>query len=207
MSSSSLDPTRAIIGAATTPGGCSNSGGGAVTEVLDPATFSSPAAVPPSPGGTVRPRRRQGLARRRGGQAGECCTRVRSLSPTKVPCPQGTDWRQTAADATGVRQKRARGKTQDDQHLLALLVPLKAYQRLGYFPKLADVPAVVAEQIRSVVGLPEGVMLAEAAERSAKRHRSFVRTRMGVIYDAVGPQLRWTSGAGPRSCSRRPGPA
>ncbi|MFF5258620.1 hypothetical protein ACFY4C_06725 [Actinomadura viridis] len=53
-------------------------------------------------------------------------------------------------------------------------------QRLGYFPKLADVPAVVAEHIRSVLGLPEGVMPAEAAERSAKRQRSLVRTRMGV---------------------------
>ena len=79
----------------------------------------------------------------------------------------------------------ARGKTQDDQHLLALLVWLKAYQRLGYFPKLKDVPAVVAEHIREVVGLPEGVVLEDAAERSAKRHRSFVRKRMGVTYDAV----------------------
>jgi hypothetical protein len=80
----------------------------------------------------------------------------------------------------------ARGKTQDDQHLLALLVWLKAYQRLGYFPKLADVPALVSEHIRSVVGLPEGTVLAEAADRSAKRHRSFVRARMGVTYDAAG---------------------
>ncbi|MER5624400.1 DUF4158 domain-containing protein [Streptosporangium sp. NPDC002544] len=46
----------------------------------------------------------------------------------------------------------ARGKTHDDQPLLALLVWLKAYQRLGHFPKLAEVPAVVAEHIRSVVG-------------------------------------------------------
>ncbi|WP_442811275.1 DUF4158 domain-containing protein [Streptosporangium sp. NBC_01756] len=30
----------------------------------------------------------------------------------------------------------ARGKAHDDQPLLALLVWLKAYQRLGYFPKL-----------------------------------------------------------------------
>lgn len=80
----------------------------------------------------------------------------------------------------------ARGKTQDDQHLLALLVWLKAYQRLGYFPKLADVPAVVAEHIRGALGLPEQVVLADAAERSAKRHRSFVRQRMGVTYDASG---------------------
>ncbi|WP_433425918.1 DUF4158 domain-containing protein [Microtetraspora malaysiensis] len=53
----------------------------------------------------------------------------------------------------------ARGKTQDDQHLLALLVWLKAYQRLGYFPKLADVPPVVAEHIRGVIGLAEQVVL------------------------------------------------
>ncbi|MET7339121.1 DUF4158 domain-containing protein, partial [Nonomuraea sp. NPDC005650] len=79
----------------------------------------------------------------------------------------------------------ARGKTQDDQHLLALLVWLKAYQRLGYFPKLADVPAVVAEHIRGVIGLSEHVVLAGAAERSAKRHRSFIRQRMGVVYDAA----------------------
>ncbi|MEV8636662.1 Tn3 family transposase [Streptosporangium sp. NPDC051023] len=80
----------------------------------------------------------------------------------------------------------ARGKTQDDQHFLALLVWLKAYQRLGYFPKLADVPATVAEHIRGAVGLPEGLVPADAAERSAKRHRSFVRQRMGVVYDAAG---------------------
>ncbi len=79
----------------------------------------------------------------------------------------------------------ARGKTQDDQHLLALLVWLKAYQRLGYFPKLRDVPAVVFEHIREMIGRPEGVVLEDAAERSAKRHRSFVRQRMGVTYDAA----------------------
>lgn len=37
-----------------------------------------------------------------------------------------------------------------------------------------------------MVGLPEGVVLAEAAERSATRHRSYVRTRVGVAYDAAG---------------------
>ncbi|MGP3921216.1 Tn3 family transposase [Nonomuraea sp. 10N515B] len=86
---------------------------------------------------------------------------------------------------SAVEVEWARGKTQDDQHLLALLVWLKAYQRLGYFPKLKDVPAVVSEHIRSVIGLPEGVVLEDAAERSAKRHRSFVRERMGVTYDAA----------------------
>jgi hypothetical protein len=36
----------------------------------------------------------------------------------------------------------AREKTQNDQHLLALVVWLKSHQRLGYFPKLDEVPAV-----------------------------------------------------------------
>ncbi|MEU6726667.1 DUF4158 domain-containing protein [Nonomuraea wenchangensis] len=80
----------------------------------------------------------------------------------------------------------ARGKTQDDQYFLALLVWLKTYQQLGYFPKLADVPAVVTQHVRSIVGLPDDVVLAEASERSAKRHRSFVRTRLGVDYDPAG---------------------
>ncbi|MEV0151446.1 DUF4158 domain-containing protein [Nonomuraea sp. NPDC050733] len=86
---------------------------------------------------------------------------------------------------SAVEVEWARGKTQDDQHLLALLVWLKAYQRLGYFPKLKDVPAVVCEHLREAIGLPEVVVLEDAAERSAKRHRSFVRKRMGVTYDAV----------------------
>ena len=42
----------------------------------------------------------------------------------------------------------ARGKTQTDAHLLALLVRLKCYQRLGYFAKLDDVPAAVVEHVR-----------------------------------------------------------
>ncbi|MFC4913768.1 hypothetical protein [Actinomadura gamaensis] len=37
-----------------------------------------------------------------------------------------------------------RGRTQDEHHLLALVVWLKSYQRLGYFPKVEDVPAAVA---------------------------------------------------------------
>ncbi|EFL12604.1 hypothetical protein SSMG_08275 [Streptomyces sp. AA4] len=48
----------------------------------------------------------------------------------------------------------AREKTQNDQHLLAMVVWLKSYQRLGYFPKLAEVPAVVVEHVRGLLELP-----------------------------------------------------
>ena len=47
----------------------------------------------------------------------------------------------------------ARAKTQDQQHLLALVVWLKAYQRLGYFPKVEDVPPVVVRHVREALGL------------------------------------------------------
>ena len=37
----------------------------------------------------------------------------------------------------------ARDNTATDPHLLALAVWLKSYQRLGYFPKLDEVPEIV----------------------------------------------------------------
>ena len=60
----------------------------------------------------------------------------------------------------------ARAKTATEQHLLALVVLLKCYQRLGYFPKLADVPAVVVDYVRGKLKLDEVV---EAAHESACR--------------------------------------
>jgi hypothetical protein len=65
----------------------------------------------------------------------------------------------------------ARGRTQDEHHLLALVVWLKSYQRLGYFPKVEDVPVVVAEHVHGALGLDADVELERAAVRSAKRHR------------------------------------
>jgi hypothetical protein len=44
---------------------------------------------------------------------------------------------------TGDEMEWARERTQDLQHLLALVVWLKSYQRLGYFPKAGDVPFAV----------------------------------------------------------------
>jgi hypothetical protein len=77
----------------------------------------------------------------------------------------------------------ARGRTQDEQHLLALLVWLKSYQRLGYFPKLDQVPSAAVTHVRGILQLPESVGLEQAAERSAKRHRQFVRERLSVVYE------------------------
>ncbi|MEU4409175.1 Tn3 family transposase [Streptosporangium sp. NPDC023963] len=82
----------------------------------------------------------------------------------------------------------ARGRTQDEHHLLALVVWLKSYQRLGYFPKVEDVPAAVVGHMRGALGLAEEVELRRVAPMSASRHRAFVRERLGVVYDA--PRVR-----------------
>ncbi|MGZ4543212.1 MAG: DUF4158 domain-containing protein [Mycobacteriaceae bacterium] len=50
----------------------------------------------------------------------------------------------------------AQERTATDQHKLALVVLLKCYQRLGYFPSLDMVPADVVAYVRSRVG-PGGV--------------------------------------------------
>jgi hypothetical protein len=76
----------------------------------------------------------------------------------------------------------ARTKTTTEQHFLALMVLLKCYQRLGYFPKLADVPPVVVEYVRGKLELGQAVEAVHESDRTLWRHRDFVRTRMGVKY-------------------------
>ncbi|MGH3672828.1 MAG: DUF4158 domain-containing protein [Pseudonocardiaceae bacterium] len=88
----------------------------------------------------------------------------------------------------------ARGRTQDEHHLLVLVVWLKSYQRLGYFPKVGDVPEVVVGHVRGALGLAEDVGLEQAAARSAKA-ASRVRPQ------AAGGDLR----GGPRPAGRRGG--
>jgi len=77
----------------------------------------------------------------------------------------------------------ARGRTSNRQHLLALVVLLKSYQRLGYFPKLAEVPAVVVGHLRAGLGLPDDVAAEYEAGRTLWRHRDLVRGRLGVTYE------------------------
>jgi Domain of unknown function (DUF4158) len=86
---------------------------------------------------------------------------------------------------TDAEAEWARGRTQDQPHLLALTVLLKSYQRLGYFPKVQDVPPAVVRHVSGCLGLGPGVEFGPAAERTGKRHREFVRARMKVTYDSA----------------------
>jgi len=79
----------------------------------------------------------------------------------------------------------ARERTVDAQHRLVLMVWLKCYQRLGYFPKLAEVPQLVVAHVRDALGRGGDVVAAQEGERTAKRHRQWVRERLGVIYESA----------------------
>lgn len=55
----------------------------------------------------------------------------------------------------------------------------------GVLPKLADVPAVVVDHVRGRLGLGGDVAAEADAVRTGKRHRQFVRDRLGMKYEAV----------------------
>ena len=69
-------------------------------------------------------------------------------------------------------------------HCLSLVVRLKSYQRLEYLLKLDVVPVVVIDHVRAALKLPEDVEAETDADRTAKRHREFVRKFLGVKYEA-----------------------
>ncbi len=70
-------------------------------------------------------------------------------------------------------------KTTTGQHLLALVVWLKCYQRLRYFPQLDEVPDSVVGHIRGLLGLSEKVAAQVEANRTAKRTGSSYATGWG----------------------------
>ncbi|MEH0517151.1 DUF4158 domain-containing protein [Streptomyces sp. B21-079] len=76
----------------------------------------------------------------------------------------------------------AAARTDCDEHLLAQLLALKSYQRMGCFPKLDEIPDAVVDFVRRAVELPEGTVPG-AVNRTAERQRTAVRQRTGLVYD------------------------
>src|ERR1022692_1646063 len=64
----------------------------------------------------------------------------------------------------------AREAAGSDEHLLALVVLLKAFNRLGYFPVLDEVPAEVVGHLRRDLRLPEHVAPVYASARTAEAY-------------------------------------
>jgi hypothetical protein len=65
---------------------------------------------------------------------------------------------------------------------LSLVLALRCFQRLGYFPSPADVPVTVVEHIRRGLGLPKGTTAFSGSE-TGKWQRRLVRERLGVVLD------------------------
>jgi hypothetical protein len=76
----------------------------------------------------------------------------------------------------------ARECTDSDGHLLALLLALKSYQRMGRFPRPEEYPASVVDFVRRAVELPEGTEPSVLAEKTGKNYRSVVRRRLEAVY-------------------------
>ncbi len=74
---------------------------------------------------------------------------------------------------------------------LRLLVMLKVFQRLGYFPRLSEVPQQIIEHITRSAGFHEGIVLpADASTRPFWRHNSLIRKFLDIeSYTKGGAQV------------------
>jgi hypothetical protein len=94
---------------------------------------------------------------------------ARELHVFYTPQPEEITWVQSIAGS--------------DNHLLAGMVQLKAFTRLGHFPGLEKVPAMVVDHIRRDLRLPAEVEPVYSSTRTAERHRTLIRARSEVFYD------------------------
>ena len=67
-----------------------------------------------------------------------------------------------------------------------MVIQLKTFSRLGYFPALDEVPAEVTGHIRRGLRLPEAIRPVYASTCTAERHRNLIRARSEVVYDPAG---------------------
>ncbi|MDN5697933.1 MAG: DUF4158 domain-containing protein, partial [Rubrobacter sp.] len=73
----------------------------------------------------------------------------------------------------------ARSVTRGGDNELAFLVLLKSFQRLGYFPTLAEVPEPVVLHVRSCLGVGSDAQVVPP-RRSRQRYRDAIRGHLGV---------------------------
>ncbi|MEG3845405.1 Tn3 family transposase [Microcoleus sp. herbarium19] len=72
--------------------------------------------------------------------------------------------------------------TQGQVHFLNLMVLLKTFQRLGYFPKLTDIPKSLVNHIRTSLSLPENIYVGYEQSRTMYRHRTAIREYLNVTH-------------------------
>jgi hypothetical protein len=76
------------------------------------------------------------------------------------------------------------------QPRFGLLLLLKSFQRLGYFPSVDKTPAVIVQHIRTAAGFDVDVSPRYSEPRTLYRHHQAVRKRLGVSeYGEDGPRV------------------
>lgn len=84
----------------------------------------------------------------------------------------------------------ARQATTGKDNYFTWIVLLKVFQRLGYFPQIADIPAAIIEHIHSVLDLPEDIGLNCKYPPTLSRHRKAIRAYLQVIpFNQKGREL------------------
>ena len=73
-----------------------------------------------------------------------------------------------------------RTSTTGEDNYLNLMVLLKSFQRLGYFPKLSDIPDSVINYIRTSLKLPDHLELGYQYLPTLSRHKQAIRSHLQV---------------------------
>lgn len=70
-----------------------------------------------------------------------------------------------------------------DGHLVMLVVLLKSFQRLGYFPRIADIPSAVTDHVTQQLDVD--AFATAGISRTLVRYRQLIRERVGVDHDPM----------------------
>lgn len=70
--------------------------------------------------------------------------------------------------------------TRGQRNIFNLLLALKAFQRLGYFPKIVDVPKPVSNHIRSCLKFPDEIVIGYDNSKTMYRHRTAIREYLQI---------------------------
>ncbi|MGF1600438.1 MAG: Tn3 family transposase [Thermosynechococcaceae cyanobacterium] len=79
----------------------------------------------------------------------------------------------------------ARSHARFPTNVLALTILLKSFQRLGYFPALADIPSAIVEHVQACLDVSKRIKLTPATS-SLYRFEKQIRTHLGVT--SYGPE-------------------
>ena len=76
-----------------------------------------------------------------------------------------------------------RDHTQGDKNFFNLMVLLKSFQRLGYFPNLKQIPHDIINYLRDYLKLSEEIDVGYDQSRTLYRHKKEVRTYFQKLSD------------------------